>query len=158
MNIAQRGLVFIIRIYQLTISPALAAALGPPARCRFTPSCSEYAREAIRLHGAIRGGCLAARRLGRCHPWGEAWHSQPATQFSPRSARSDIRQTPSNPRSIWSRLDRVPPHRVNMEGGTLSWIVNPSSSWVLPCCYCWVCRPSLTICFRRNRRPPGSRP
>jgi uncharacterized protein len=39
------------------------------ARCRFHPSCSTYAVEAIRGHGALRGGWLAARRLGRCHPW-----------------------------------------------------------------------------------------
>ncbi len=71
MNIAQKGLIFIIRIYQLTLSPVLTAALGPSARCRFTPSCSQYAREVVGLHGAVRGGCLAAGRLCRCHPWGD---------------------------------------------------------------------------------------
>jgi len=40
-----------------------------PARCRFYPSCSEYALEALDVHGAARGSWLAARRLGRCHPW-----------------------------------------------------------------------------------------
>lgn len=38
-------------------------------RCRFLPSCSTYAVEAIRVHGAVRGGWLTIRRLGRCHPW-----------------------------------------------------------------------------------------
>jgi putative membrane protein insertion efficiency factor len=38
--------------------------------CRFAPSCSEYADEAIRVYGAWRGGCLAAKRIARCHPWG----------------------------------------------------------------------------------------
>jgi hypothetical protein len=71
MNIAQQGLIFIIRVYQFTLSPVLAAALGPSGRCRFTPSCSQYAREAIRLHGVMRGGLLAGRRLCRCHPWGD---------------------------------------------------------------------------------------
>jgi len=53
----------LIRAYQLVISPVL-----PPA-CRFTPSCSQYAIEAIRRHGALRGSWLAARRLARCHPF-----------------------------------------------------------------------------------------
>jgi len=38
-------------------------------RCRFSPSCSSYAVEAIQVHGALRGGWLAAKRVGRCHPW-----------------------------------------------------------------------------------------
>jgi uncharacterized protein len=53
----------LIRGYQLLISPLL------PPSCRFTPSCSQYAREAIMRHGAIRGTWLAARRLVRCHPF-----------------------------------------------------------------------------------------
>lgn len=52
-----------IRLYQLLVSPLL-----PPA-CRFYPSCSRYAAEAIASHGILRGGALAARRLARCHPW-----------------------------------------------------------------------------------------
>lgn len=46
-----------------------ATAVLRSPRCRFYPSCSTYALEAIRLHGALRGSVLAARRLGRCHPW-----------------------------------------------------------------------------------------
>jgi len=53
-----------VRGYQLLVSPLL-----PPA-CRFLPSCSEYASEAIERHGAWRGIILASRRLARCHPWG----------------------------------------------------------------------------------------
>lgn len=53
-----------IRFYQLFISPVL-----PPA-CRFTPTCSAYAVEAIMTHGLLRGGWLAVKRLSRCHPWG----------------------------------------------------------------------------------------
>jgi putative membrane protein insertion efficiency factor len=77
IGIAQQGLLFVIRVYQFTISPVLAAALGPSGRCRFTPSCSQYAREAIGLHGAIRGGFLAGRRLCRCHPWGDFGEDPP---------------------------------------------------------------------------------
>ena len=53
-----------IRFYQLCISP-----LFPPC-CRFTPTCSQYALEAIMRHGVIRGSWLALRRILRCHPWG----------------------------------------------------------------------------------------
>ncbi|MGE4062183.1 MAG: membrane protein insertion efficiency factor YidD [Rhodospirillaceae bacterium] len=53
-----------IRAYQITVSPLL----GP--RCRFHPSCSQYACEAITAHGAAKGAVLAAKRLLRCHPWG----------------------------------------------------------------------------------------
>jgi putative membrane protein insertion efficiency factor len=58
-----RLLVWPIRGYQLFISPLL----GP--RCRFYPSCSAYAVEALTAHGALRGSYLAVRRLLRCHPW-----------------------------------------------------------------------------------------
>ncbi|MBV9027504.1 MAG: membrane protein insertion efficiency factor YidD [Candidatus Eremiobacteraeota bacterium] len=52
-----------IRIYQLLISPLL------PRACRFYPSCSQYALEAIGRYGIARGGWLAISRLARCHPW-----------------------------------------------------------------------------------------
>lgn len=55
-------LIFLIRAYQRLLSPLL----GP--RCRFHPSCSQYAAEAIERFGPLRGGWLAMRRLGRCHP------------------------------------------------------------------------------------------
>lgn len=51
-----------IRLYRLFISPML------PPSCRFTPSCSQYAIEAIRVHGPLKGLALAMRRLSRCHP------------------------------------------------------------------------------------------
>lgn len=57
-------LLFPIRIYRRYISP-----LTPPA-CRFTPTCSQYAMEAIQKHGPIKGLYLAVRRILRCHPWG----------------------------------------------------------------------------------------
>jgi putative membrane protein insertion efficiency factor len=56
-------LIALVRAYQLLVSPLL----GPT--CRFYPSCSAYAVQALREHGALRGTWLAARRLGRCHPW-----------------------------------------------------------------------------------------
>lgn len=65
-SLPARLLGVLIRGYQLVLSPLL----GPS--CRFVPTCSEYAREAVARHGAARGGTLALRRLLRCHPWGGA--------------------------------------------------------------------------------------
>ena len=50
--------------YRVLISPLIGA------NCRFQPSCSSYTIEAIQLHGIIKGGYLAAKRIGKCHPWG----------------------------------------------------------------------------------------
>lgn len=58
-----RLLVMLVRGYQVAISPLL-----PPA-CRYTPTCSQYAIDALRQHGAMKGSWLALRRLGRCHPF-----------------------------------------------------------------------------------------
>jgi len=63
MSIAARLLRLFVRLYQWTLSPFLGGA------CRFYPTCSAYAEEAIRLHGALRGGWLAVRRVARCHPF-----------------------------------------------------------------------------------------
>jgi putative membrane protein insertion efficiency factor len=56
-------LLWSIRLYRSAISPLL------PQTCRFTPTCSGYALTAIERYGVIRGGWLAAKRIGRCHPW-----------------------------------------------------------------------------------------
>jgi putative membrane protein insertion efficiency factor len=71
MNLIQPGLLLLLRCYRVVVSPLLTA-LGAPLGlgCRFTPTCSVYASEAIREHGALRGFLLALRRLARCHPWG----------------------------------------------------------------------------------------
>lgn len=58
------ALVALIRLYQVGISP------WTPASCRFTPTCSAYAVEALERYGVARGGWLSLRRLLRCHPWG----------------------------------------------------------------------------------------
>ena len=59
----KKVLLFLIRFYQRYISPAF------PARCRFRPTCSAYAFEAIQKYGAFRGGFLALKRFLRCHPF-----------------------------------------------------------------------------------------
>ncbi|MBR7183310.1 MAG: membrane protein insertion efficiency factor YidD [Alistipes sp.] len=57
-------LIALVRFYQLCISPLT------PASCRFTPTCSQYALEALKKYGAIKGGYLTLKRIARCHPWG----------------------------------------------------------------------------------------
>ncbi len=61
--LAARPLLTLVRGYQ-------AIRAGRPSPCRFYPSCSAYAVEALEVHGAVRGTWLATRRLCRCHPWG----------------------------------------------------------------------------------------
>ena len=57
-------LLALVWLYRMLISPWLGAT------CRYEPTCSQYALEALREHGAFRGSWLAAKRIGRCHPWG----------------------------------------------------------------------------------------
>jgi putative membrane protein insertion efficiency factor len=63
-------LILLVRFYQIIIAPMLRFVNGGHGSCRHDPTCSHYAIEAIRVHGALRGAWLAARRLSRCHPWG----------------------------------------------------------------------------------------
>ena len=76
------------------VARALSAAVagyqvlgrGRPSPCRYEPSCSVYAREALEQHGAARGSWLAVRRLARCHPWGgHGW--DPVPEPRPSGAR-----------------------------------------------------------------------
>src|SRR5262249_43970255 len=88
----QNALLAALRLYRFAISPVLTAALGPMGLgCRFTPTCSQYAMEAIREHGVVPGTKLAAVRLCRCHPWG-GWGHDPvppvSLEFQPAEAKS----------------------------------------------------------------------
>ena len=67
-DVIDRLLIALLRGYKRWLSPLL----GP--RCRFVPTCSEYAMQAIARHGALRGGWLALRRIGRCHPLNPGGH------------------------------------------------------------------------------------
>jgi uncharacterized protein len=60
-------LLFLIAVYQRTLSRVLVVLLGPV--CRFEPSCSRYAAACLRSHGALRGSLLSIRRVSRCHPF-----------------------------------------------------------------------------------------
>jgi putative membrane protein insertion efficiency factor len=79
----RRLLMGLVRGYQLLISPAL----GPS--CRFEPSCSAYAMQALAQHGAAAGSYLALRRIGRCQPWCDGGHDP----------------VPADPPKLFSRLD-----------------------------------------------------
>lgn len=72
-------LILPIRFYQIAISPLMAP------HCRFYPTCSAYALEAVRRFGAVRGGYLAMHRLMRCHPWAEGGLDPVPQQFSLRA-------------------------------------------------------------------------
>lgn len=80
-----RALVLLlIRVYQLVLSPVL----GPT--CRFEPSCSRYAAACVEHHGVLRGGLLAIRRIGRCHPWNPGGYDPPplpTRQLAPPESR-----------------------------------------------------------------------
>jgi len=69
-------LILPIRFYRYVISPWLGY------NCRFTPSCSAYAIEALETHGSVRGSWLALKRLARCHPWCEGGHDPVPDQCS----------------------------------------------------------------------------
>jgi len=61
--------ILLIRLYQLFLSP-MKAIFGVAHTCRFMPSCSQYAIEALKVHGIFKGSWLAIKRISKCHPWG----------------------------------------------------------------------------------------
>lgn len=80
-------LIGLVRLYQATLAYFFRGA------CRFEPSCSRYAAEALATHGATRGGMMALRRLCRCHPWGGAGYDpvpphKPLSSTFPRASRA----------------------------------------------------------------------
>ncbi|MBM3488608.1 MAG: membrane protein insertion efficiency factor YidD [Alphaproteobacteria bacterium] len=85
----------LVQCYRFVLSPLL------PRACRFEPSCSAYALEALRRHGAIAGGCLAIRRILRCHPWGGQGYD-PVPERAPHDAPP--------PRTTRSHRHRSHPH------------------------------------------------
>lgn len=93
-RLVARALLACIRAYQVL-------ARGLPSRCRYLPTCSEYAAEAIEAHGAARGVSLALRRVGRCHPWGGHGYDPvptPASESSQISSQASPVPIRANPR------------------------------------------------------------
>jgi putative membrane protein insertion efficiency factor len=74
-------LIWLLRGYRMFISPLYGQV------CRYYPSCSAYALEAVTTHGAVRGSWLTARRLGRCHPWTSGGHDPVPPPTSRRTLR-----------------------------------------------------------------------
>ncbi|WP_435771934.1 membrane protein insertion efficiency factor YidD [Nocardioides sp. SYSU DS0651] len=97
-------LIALVRLYQLLVSPLL----GPT--CRYYPSCSAYAVEALRVHGAVRGSWLAVRRLLRCHPWSPGG----VDHVPPRRRRTRSAKDPAAMRVS----PTVPPIRAASAAGT----------------------------------------
>ncbi|MFZ6815016.1 membrane protein insertion efficiency factor YidD [Undibacterium sp. Rencai35W] len=106
MNPVKSLLLFLLRVYKFAISPMLGQ------NCRFYPSCSDYAAEAIREHGAAKGSLLAGKRLCKCHPWhpgGVDLVPQKTPQASEKSEKyrfiptSDGRSTHSRSLLTWSK-------------------------------------------------------
>lgn len=60
----KQAVIFLVRAYRLLLSPYL------PPSCRYLPTCSQYAEEALDKYGALKGGIIALKRICRCHPWG----------------------------------------------------------------------------------------
>jgi putative membrane protein insertion efficiency factor len=80
----KRALLALLRFYKRHISPGL-----PQNRCKYLPTCSEYAYEAIERHGAIRGSLLAVWRVLRCNPFSRGGYDPVPEQFLQRKARPD---------------------------------------------------------------------
>jgi putative membrane protein insertion efficiency factor len=74
----------LIKVYQVVISPLT------PATCRFEPTCSHYAKEALEVHGLFKGTWLAIKRIGKCHPWG-------SSGYDPVPAKDDTSPDASSP-------------------------------------------------------------
>ena len=68
MGLTAKIMLGLSRFYQYAVSPLI------PPRCRYTPTCSQYALEAVKKYGALKGGWLVVKRIARCHPFGGSGH------------------------------------------------------------------------------------
>ncbi|HMC26264.1 MAG TPA: membrane protein insertion efficiency factor YidD [Verrucomicrobiae bacterium] len=96
MNPFQAILTIAIRGYRLVVSPVLSVLAVPfGLGCRFTPTCSQYALDAVKAHGAWRGSWLSIRRVCRCHPWGGSG-DDPVPEARTRQQESGDRTRPDS--------------------------------------------------------------
>jgi putative membrane protein insertion efficiency factor len=80
LSAAQHVALGLLAVYKILLSPLFAGS------CRFLPSCSDYAREAVTVHGTVKGAWLAARRLSRCHPLGSSGVDPVPVRSTPMSS------------------------------------------------------------------------
>ena len=106
-------LIKLVRFYQIVISPVLHFVTGPFSGCRFSPTCSQYFIDAVRVHGALKGSWLGVCRIGRCHPWGgQGFDPVPDWEAFERSHREFAHR--DNRASVeGSAPDDTPPSRGN---------------------------------------------
>jgi putative membrane protein insertion efficiency factor len=95
VNPAQHILVAAIHAYRWAISPAQIFIFGSTGGCRFTPTCSQYAVEAMQAHGVLAGTLLATKRICRCHPWAKCGHD-PVPEFRIRNSEFRIASKPTH--------------------------------------------------------------
>jgi putative membrane protein insertion efficiency factor len=88
-SLAQGAVTRMIGVYQVVVSPVLGS------RCRFYPSCSRYAQQAIATHGLARGGWLGLRRISRCHPWNAGGFDYVPGTARVEPAGEDVRVSPA---------------------------------------------------------------
>jgi uncharacterized protein len=90
VNWLQHILIFTIRLYRWTISPAQIFLFGANSGCRFTPSCSQYAMDAIRERGVVIGSWLATKRICRCHPFSDCGHDPALPKFKIQTSKFKV--------------------------------------------------------------------
>ena len=107
VRLPARLVVALLRVWQYLVSPVY----GPT--CRFYPSCSAYALEAVDRHGLVRGGWLALRRLGRCHPWNPGGVDPVPTRVRllPHGTRADHEAGPTTTTPAVCAAGHRPPRR-----------------------------------------------
>jgi len=98
MAVPKHLLIFAVRLYRWVVSPAQTFLFGATGGCRFTPTCSAHAIDAIREHGAVVGTTLAVKRICRCHPWGQCGHDpvpgKKSVEAMKRESADHFRHTP----------------------------------------------------------------
>jgi putative membrane protein insertion efficiency factor len=89
-------LIALLTLYRYTVSPVLHT-LAPGSGCRYEPTCSAYALQAVRQHGPMAGSWLAMKRLSRCHPWGGSGYDPVPNSCSCTSRKDHQHPTPFEP-------------------------------------------------------------